>query len=125
MALSPLMAELVDLKLARYCEGKTRSVRSNVLKVSYAVKGNEVTIYEGRPHFLDRTLWAIRPVAKMKYNEVRGTWTLYCPDRDVKWHKYRDLGPAKKIGTILQEIDDDPTGIFWFIRDFRGRLPGS
>jgi hypothetical protein len=52
-------------------------------------------------------------VAQMRYDQNTGEWTLYCADRNDRWHEYFDLLPTKDIGRILKEIDEDSTGIFW------------
>jgi len=57
--------------------------------------------------------WTSMPVAQMRYDNKKGEWTLYCSDRNDKWHEYLDLDPTKNIDAILVEIDEDPTGIFW------------
>jgi len=49
----------------------------------------------------------------MGYDAKTGKWTLYCADRNDRWHKYPELPSTKNIDAILSEIDRDPTGIFW------------
>jgi len=34
-------------------------------------------------------------------------------DRNSKWHVYDEIEPATDFESLLQEVDDDPTGIFW------------
>lgn len=53
------------------------------------------------------------PIAQIRYDDKTGKWTLYCADRNDKWHEYIDIDATKNIDKILAEIDDDPTGIFW------------
>ena len=47
---------------------------------------------------------------KGAYEEI---WTLYCTDRNSRWHLYWEYKPAKNLDELLEEIDEDPTGIFW------------
>jgi hypothetical protein len=39
-------------------------------------------------------------------------WSLYWADRNDHWHRYDDLDPGP-LDTVLNEIEADPTGIFW------------
>jgi len=49
----------------------------------------------------------------LRYNGKTGKWSLYCADRNSKWHEYHGLEPTQNFDIILNEIDKDPTGIFW------------
>jgi len=40
-------------------------------------------------------------------------WTLYWRDRNQRWHKYDLIAPSPDILTLLDEVDRDPTCIFW------------
>jgi len=40
-------------------------------------------------------------------------WTLYWSDRNARWHRYDLIGPAPDIRVLLDEVDRDPTCIFW------------
>jgi Protein of unknown function (DUF3024) len=41
------------------------------------------------------------------------SWTLQRRDRNGKWHRYADANPTADVTNLLNEIDGDPTGIFW------------
>lgn len=49
----------------------------------------------------------------MRYAAKSATWTLYWSDRNDRWHRYELIGPTADIRTLLDEVDQDPTGIFW------------
>jgi hypothetical protein len=38
---------------------------------------------------------------------------LYWRDRNLRFHRYEQLPPSPHIDDLLQEIDRDPTAIFW------------
>ena len=40
-------------------------------------------------------------------------WALYWRNRNERWFRYPDVDPSKDIRSLLDEIDADPTGIFW------------
>ena len=43
----------------------------------------------------------------------RREWTLFWRDRNHRWHRYKYTAPTTEIARLLEEIDRDPTGIFW------------
>jgi hypothetical protein len=56
--------------------------------------------------------WSRVPVAQFRYDAEHNHWTLYCADRNSRWHRY-DLVAPGTVEQLLEEIDHDPTGIFW------------
>jgi hypothetical protein len=58
-------------------------------------------------------MWLDMNIAQFRYNESEGTWTLYYSDRNEKWHIYMDIDSSNDLSDLLQEVDDDPTGIFF------------
>jgi hypothetical protein len=38
---------------------------------------------------------------------------LYCQHRDRRWHAYEALPEAPSLAKLLDEVAEDPTGIFW------------
>lgn len=84
------------------------------VNLSYKIRGNRITIFENRaPWHKDMKEWTSMAIAQIRYDGKIGKWTLYCADRNNRWHKYEGLLPTKNIDQILAEIDRDPTGIFW------------
>ncbi|MBJ6724570.1 DUF3024 domain-containing protein [Geomesophilobacter sediminis] len=111
MALPELVKRSVETKLQRYCEQK---VPSDVpLRILYTLRGNSVTIIESRPHYCENDRWVEVPVAQFRFSPEQRLWSLYWADRNLRWHPYEGLDPDPKIETLLQEIDRDPTCIFW------------
>ena len=85
----------------------------NEVRVNHKIRGNSVTIIEQRPSFPDKSIWVDIPAAQIRFNIENYTWTLYCPDRNSRWHLYWECDPTKNIDDLLEEIDEDPIGIFW------------
>jgi hypothetical protein len=52
------------------------------------------------------------PVAQLRYDPSNHLWTLYWADRNSRWHRYDDIDPST-TDQLLNEINDDPTCIFW------------
>ncbi|MFP4486513.1 MAG: DUF3024 domain-containing protein [Campylobacterales bacterium] len=40
-------------------------------------------------------------------------WKLYWPNQHQKFFSYDSLSPKTEIKELLQEVDEDPTCIFW------------
>jgi hypothetical protein len=51
-------------------------------------------------------------VAQLRYSANTHQWSLHWADRNGRWHRYDDLdsGPVEEA---LNEIEADPTCIFW------------
>ena len=83
------------------------------VRIGYIANGMAITLFEQRPYWKDKTIWTKSDIARVRFNKTDGTWTLYCRDRNNKWHAYDPLPPTPDFGTVLEEIKADPTGIFW------------
>ncbi|MEK7699436.1 MAG: DUF3024 domain-containing protein [Planctomycetota bacterium] len=113
MALPVLVKNLVENKLAKYCDEKVPIIYWDELRIGYSIRDNSVKIFEIRPTFQDKTILVEVPVAKLKYDLDSGEWSLYSANRKYRWHKYNRLKPNKDIGVLIKEIEKDKTGIFW------------
>lgn len=114
MPLPTLVKTLVEKKVDEFCKKRVPEHVLDKVNLSYKIRGNSITIFENRaPWRPDMKEWTSMPIAQIRYNEKTGEWTLYCADRNNRWHKYEGLLPTKNIDQILAEIDRDPTGIFW------------
>jgi hypothetical protein len=84
------------------------------VRLTFKIRGNNVTLFEERaPWQKDMVEWTSNNVAQFRYDEESIMWSLYCSDRNSKWHRYENLPPVKNLERVLEEIDSDPTGIFW------------
>jgi hypothetical protein len=41
------------------------------------------------------------------------TTSLFWRDRNQQWHRYTRLGSSARVNVLLDEIEADPTAIFW------------
>ena len=113
MALPESTRRFVEKRLDTYCEERIPEHAKIQVRMGYKIRGNHVTLFEERPSFPDFEVWVNIPVAQFRFNPEQDKWTLYWSDRNSKWHEYYDLEPNQEFEVILQEVDDDPTGIFW------------
>ncbi|MBU0518061.1 DUF3024 domain-containing protein [bacterium] len=112
----PLPAEIkrsMDIIFAAYCARRSPEHLKNKLIISHKIRGNSVTIYERRPRFSKPDEWYEMIVAKFRFDSKTETWTLYYPDKNSRLHKYTEIEPTADIAVLLEEVDEDPTRIFW------------
>lgn len=109
------MPTLPGLDLARihqFCQNRVPAHLRSEARVEANQRGKSVTIFDCRPPWHpDLTDWSRVPVAQLRYDNDNHTWTLYWADRNSRWHRY-DINPGT-IADLLNEIDEDPTCIFW------------
>ena len=113
MSLPQIIRELVEKKLSEYCENKVPEHAKSRLRLKYKIRVNSVTLFEERPDYIDKNIWIDIKVAQFRYNPADNRWTLYYPDRNNKWNEYYDLDPDPDFNELLQEVEEDPTCIFW------------
>ncbi len=113
MALPVLTRHLVETKLTAYCEHKIPLHVRDQVKISFNVRGSHVTLNEEQVAFAKPGTGVTIPIAQFRFDDNAGVWTLYCADRNSKWHRYTQTKPSRNIDALLLAIDADQTGIFW------------
>ena len=113
MDLPELLRARVLQQLASFCERKVpRHVRDQVRLVP-EVAGLKALLIEERAPFNGGEHWTRMPIAQFRLDAGTGLWSLYCSDRNSRWHPYRQAEPARDIGALIHAIDTDTTGIFF------------
>jgi hypothetical protein len=113
MTLPTAVKTKVEKKLDSYCEKKIPDKAKDKIRLITRFRGNSVTLVESRPYHRDPAVWTKTVVAQFRFNPTDDIWTLYCADRNGRWHLYEYTEPSMNLDDLLKEIDDDPTGIFW------------
>jgi hypothetical protein len=113
MAIPSLKKQLAERLLESYCKTKIPPKFANEIKLSFILRGNNITLIESRPSIFDKTKWNDMTIAQFRYLEEDELWMLYCADRNGKWHKYKNSFVYKDFKKLLKEVDEDPTGIFF------------
>jgi hypothetical protein len=109
----PAVPDLDLTRIRQFCESRVPARLRNEVRIEADVRGESVTIYDCRPSWHPNlTDWSRLPVAQLRYNADSHLWTLYWADRNSRWHRYDDLEPGT-TDQLLDEIDEDPTCIFW------------
>ena len=75
---------------------------------------NAITLLECRPMTPDDPAgdWFELPFARVRFTRSRG-WELYWVDRNSDFHIYDLVEPTQDITKLLDEIERDPTCIFF------------
>lgn len=116
MPLPPLVKRLAGAKLKNFCERRAPKTVGDEVRLEVGFRANSATIYEFRPPWAPQFMgpkWTKRPVAQFRYDADSKLWTLYCCDRNSRWHEHYEISPSKNLDDLIAEVDEDATGIFW------------
>jgi len=109
------LPELDVARAQRWCAGRVPEHARHQVRVECQVAPRHLTIVERRaPWRADLgPEWTSFPVARLRYTAASKSWTLYWRDRNLQFHIYDLLEPSNRVDDLLNEIDRDPTCIFW------------
>ena len=109
------LPELDVARVRRWCEQRVPEHVRDQVQVECDVGPRHLTIVECRPPWRkDMGAEGTRfPIARLRYAKAAGQWSLYWRDRNLRFHVYDRIKPSPHIDDLLQEIDRDPTAIFW------------
>ena len=113
MPLPEFTQQLIKSKLSSYCNKRVPPHVRDQIKLDFKIRGNSVTLFEQRRSLHKQDEWIDIPIAQFRYDTAESLWTLFCTDRNSKWHQYTPAKPSKDFNTLLLEVENDPTGIFW------------
>ncbi len=85
------------------------------VRVECQVAARHLTIVERREPWRKEpgSEWISFPIARLRYSAADKSWTLYCRDRNIRFHLYDQLASSNRVDDLLTEIDRDTTCIFW------------
>ena len=109
------LPELDVARVQRWCAARVPEHVRDQVRVECQVAPRHLTIVERRApwHQDDAPEWASFPIARLGYTAAHKSWTLYWCDRNLRFHIYDLLAPSDRVDDLLNEIDRDPTCIFW------------
>ena len=113
MALPSNLRQEVEQLLTKYCEKRVPHKIKDQVRVGFDIRGNSLTLFEERPQFRNEGMWVKIVVAQFRFDSKTSHWTLFCADRNSRWHEYIGLQSSKYIEHLLREVDRDPTRMFW------------
>jgi hypothetical protein len=109
--------DLVDTlaKVEEVCD-RRRSADDERSRISVTVDDNAIVVAEEHaPWSGDPDAeWTRTPVAQLRWTATRQEWSLQEPTLEGGWTRYRGpRAPTRAIDPQLDELDRDPTAIFW------------
>ncbi len=101
-------------RVRAWADSRGAGVRDE-LRIEVDETPRDLTIFECHPPWNPRLggEWSRIPVARLGYARTTGEWTLRAFDRNGRAKRYDRCPPTADVRTLLAEIDDDPTCIFW------------
>ena len=102
-----------EAHLDRYIANLIPKRVQDKVRIGYVAKGMAITLFEQRSYFKSKTIWTKSDIARVRYRKSDGTRTLYCRDRNNKWHGYDPLPPTPDFGAVLRGSRQTRRGIFW------------
>ncbi|HEX5922923.1 MAG TPA: DUF3024 domain-containing protein [Baekduia sp.] len=101
--------------IRHYCEQRVPPHALHQVRVEAAVADRTVTVVECRAPWREDygPEWTRRGIARLRYTAKHQHWTLYWSDRNQRWHTYDLIAPTSDVLVLLDELDRDPTCIFW------------
>ena len=109
------LPELDVARVQRWCAARVPEHARHEVRVECQLAARHLTIVERRAPWHEDigTEWTGLPIARLRYTAADKSWTLYWRDRNLRFHRYDQLAPSRRIDDLLAEIDRDLTGIFW------------
>ena len=113
MPLNELEQQRVEKIIGEFCRKRVPLHLQNQIRLLYKIRGNDVVIYESRPHWQEKDTWTETPIARCTYDPKTKTWMLYWQRANGIWMKHPDVKPAKDLKSLVPIIDNDPLQVFW------------
>jgi Protein of unknown function (DUF3024) len=109
------LPELDVQRVRRWCAQRVPGQLRDQVRVECDTGAGHLTIVECRPPWRKDMgpEWTRFPIARLRYTKATKRWSLYWCGRNLRFHRYDQLPPSPHIDHLLQEIDRDPTAIFW------------
>jgi hypothetical protein len=109
------LPELDVERVRRWCRQRAPAHLRDQVRVECDAEPGYLTIVECRPPWRKDmgTEWTRFPIARLRYTKAAKRWSLYWRDRNLRFHRYDQFPPSPHVDDLLQEIDRDPTAIFW------------
>jgi hypothetical protein len=87
----------------------------NEIRYEVDIDPRTATIFECRAPWEPEpgSEWTRMPMARLRFTMKKGEWSLYWRDRNLAFHRYDRFAPSPFVGDLLDEIEADPTAIFW------------
>lgn len=109
------LPELDVVRVRRWCAARVPEHARHQVRIECQVAPRHLTIVERREPWREDLgpEWTTFPIARLRYTVADKTWTLYWRDRNLHFHCYDRRAPTNRVDDLLDELDQDPSCIFW------------
>ena len=107
------LPQLDVARARRWCADRVPPHVRDQVVIECDVSARHLTIVECRPPWQGDGEWTRMPVARLRYTQATGLWSLYWRDQNADFHLYHQAAPSADIQPLLDELDRDPTALFW------------
>ncbi len=109
------LPEIDIVRVQRWCRVRVPEHVRGEVRVEADVTERSVTILECRAPWEagENGQWTRFPIARLRYTKSTRLWSLYWRDRHSRFHEYVGVPATGSVAELLEEIDRDPTAIFW------------
>lgn len=109
------LPELDVARVQRWCAARVPAHAQHQVRVECAVAPRHLTIVERRAPWDEDPArdWTTFPIARLTFTATSSTWTLLWRDRNQRFHRYDRVEPTPQVQALLDEVERDPTSIFW------------
>lgn len=111
----PGLPDLDVARVRRWCEQRLPEHARSQVRMECEIAARHLTLVERRAPWREEcgTEWSRLPIARLAYSQTTHQWSLHWRDRNLKFHPYDNAQPTTDIRILMDEIDNDPTHIFW------------
>lgn len=102
-------------EIRRWADRRVPEHAGDQIRLEVDITDRSITILECPPPWRPEygPDWSRFPLARLRYTKSRNQWLLHWRDRNLNLHEYDLADPTPDIRDLLDEIDRDPTNIFW------------
>ncbi len=110
-----MVPELDANRVRKWAADRTPPEFRDEMRVEVDETPRGLTIFECRPPWSELVGpdWTRMPIARLAYSKQGNEWTLYYADRNSRFQRYWERDSSQFVTDLLEEIDADPTCIFW------------
>lgn len=98
------------LGVGQWCQAGRSSTRGGDRRLECTMTDRSVTIYEVLPPragFPGRTQWRRDAIARLRYDDQDGTWSLHWPS-GRQFRRDPQVAATPDVGVLLAVVDDEP-----------------
>jgi len=96
--------------MVKYTNEAIPEQHKDKMKLSFKIRGNNVTLIEERPAFRSDQ-WVKRDIAQFRLDQ--DLWKIYWKDSKGKWHFVDDFVADEIFENQLAIVVNDERGMFW------------